>query len=69
MTPALTKEEQDFVRWMDEVDLEEVNLLGAGAELTPEAGDDWGAARPRENTTGERTSELPPQRGVGWDEG
>jgi hypothetical protein len=62
--PGLTKEEQDFARWMEEVDLEELNLLGGEP---PPAADGWGATD--KPSTQPEQQELPPQRGVGWDEG
>lgn len=61
MTPALTKEEQEFVQWMDELDLDEVNLLDESALEEP--------APDVKPLSGERRdAELPPSRGVGWDE-
>jgi hypothetical protein len=61
MTPALSKEEEDFVRWMDEVDLEEVNLLEAPVQAPTDV-------QQHERLSGEKPlQELPPQRGVGWD--
>jgi hypothetical protein len=57
----VNEEEEDFVRWMDELDLEEVNLLNE--EVTPVQTDGE-----RERLSGERQKvELPPNRGVGWD--
>ncbi|MBL8956134.1 MAG: hypothetical protein JNK82_35500 [Myxococcaceae bacterium] len=65
MSPALSEEEEDFVRWMDELDLDEVNLLDEGTMAEPEP-----AVQPGERLSGERQNiELPPSRGVGWDEG
>ncbi len=62
MTPALTKEEHDLVRWMDELDLEEVNLLDVSTLDEPQGSEP-------ERLSGERSvAELPPSRGVGWDE-
>lgn len=63
MTPGLSAEEEDFVRWMEEVDLEEVNLLEAPVQAPTDV-------QQQERLSGEKQrQELPPQRGVGWDEG
>jgi len=57
----MSEEEEDFVRWMDELDLEEVNLLGEDVVPAQTEGE-------RERLSGERQNpELPPSRGVGWD--
>jgi len=57
----VTKAEEDFVRWMDALDLEEVNLLDEPVGHAESAQD-------RERRSGEREKpELPPSRGIGWD--
>ena len=71
MSTALTQEEQDFERWMEEVDLEEVNLLDAEPleELSSGLGKTAETAQERERRSGESVKpERPKQRGVGWDE-
>ncbi len=64
--PALPPEEEDFVRWMNELDLEKVNLLGPEAE-TDELEED--AKAPSRRLTGEPdAAPLPPKAGdLGWD--
>ena len=67
---ALSKEEEDFVKWMDEVDLEEVNLLD-GDETVDVASTE----QERERLSGERQKAEPPKwrwlksLGIGWSSG
>jgi hypothetical protein len=57
----VNQEELDFVAWMDNVDLEEVNLL----DVPPESRDDFDAeARTKKD---EGPTELPPHGDIGWD--
>jgi hypothetical protein len=57
----MNQEELDFVAWMDDVDLEEVNLLDVPADQR----DDFDVG-PREKKD-EGVTKLPPQGDVGWD--
>lgn len=61
---TLTEQEQDFARWMEELDLEEVNLLGP---QRPPASDAFGqAAAPRPNLDGGARPLTQPARDTGW---
>lgn len=65
---GLTREEEDFVQWMDEVELEEVNLLEV-APAPDGPGKQPETPAERERRSGEREKlEAPKHRGVGWDE-
>ncbi len=61
---ALTESEQDFARWMEEVDLEEVNLL----EHKPQPrSDGFGQKQARgQNLDGAARPLTQPGRGTGW---
>jgi hypothetical protein len=70
MSDPLTPSEADFARWMDELDLEEVNLLGDPLLDSSEPIDSVtdSAAPDSKKLDGERREiELPKSKNVGWD--
>jgi hypothetical protein len=66
---ALTPSEQDFVTWMDELDLEQVNLLGEPLLETRDAmATVLGDSSKSNQLNGERRDvELPASKNIGWD--
>jgi hypothetical protein len=72
----LTESEEDFARWMEEVDLEEVNLLpnkprpslpdASAFDSARGAYDGKGPAQPSNALRGEGKPALGPARDTGW---